>query len=131
MRSRGADTGVMFATRCWCDLPADGPGSSLQAPACVSSEEIRASLPRDAVLAEYFSVGDRLVAALVTRESLKIVPVTVVARVQTALRLLRLQLSKFLLGPDYVRTFHQTLLDVTLAHLQELYDELIAPLRQA
>jgi len=112
------------------ELPTDGSGSSLRAPACVSSEEIRASLPRDAVLAEYFSVGDRLVAALVTRESLKIVPVTVVSRVQTALRLLRLQLSKFLLGADYVRTFHQTLLDVTLAHLKELYEELIAPLRK-
>jgi CHAT domain-containing protein len=44
------------------------------------------------------------------------------------LQLLRFQLSKFRLGPDYVRTFHAQLLDATNAHLQEFYRQLIAPI---
>ncbi len=127
MQARDRETDFLRALR---ELPAAGPrGSALQGTMCVSLEEIRASLPADTVLVEYFSVGDRLVAALVTRESLKIIPVTLVTRVQAALRLLRLQFSKFRLGAAYVRTFQQTLLDTTLAHLHELYGELIAPLQ--
>jgi CHAT domain-containing protein len=43
------------------------------------------------------------------------------------LRLLQFQLSKFRLNPQYLETFHDSLVQATQAHLKELYDELIAP----
>ena len=45
-----------------------------------------------------------------------------------ALQLLRFQLSKFRLGPEYVKRFHEQLLNATNAHLHELHEQLIAPL---
>ena len=112
------------------ELPtADPEGAGLRAPVSVSLGEIRASLPPDTALLEYFSIADRLVMALVTREDLKVVPLTLVSRVDAAFRMLRLQLSKFRLGPKYVQTFQEPLFQATLGHLQELYGELLAPVR--
>jgi CHAT domain-containing protein len=96
----------------------------------VSLKDIRASLAPGTILIEYFSIGDRLVAAVVSPEGLDIVPVTLLSRVSAALRLLRLQFSKFNLGSDYITAFQEALLRSSLAHLQELYAELLAPLRQ-
>ena len=45
-----------------------------------------------------------------------------------SLQLLRFQLSKFRLGPEYIRTFNQQLLDATNAHLAEFYRQLIEPI---
>lgn len=112
------------------EIPESAPGTaSLQAPQCVSLKDIRGSLSAGTVLIEYFSIGDRLVAAVITPDGLEIVPVTLQSRVNTALRLLRLQFSKFALGRDYLTTFQDALLQSSLAHLQELYAELFAPLR--
>ena len=112
------------------EIPEAKPkASSLQAAPCVSLERIRVSLPSETVVIEYFSVADRLIAAVLTQKGLEIVPVTMLSRVSTALRLLRLQLSKFTLGHDYITTFQDALLKSSLTHLQELYAELIAPLR--
>jgi len=95
----------------------------------VPLEVIRACLPPSGVLLEYFAIKDKFVAAVLTRRELQIVPVTLVSRVANLVRMLRFQLSKFRLGPDYVRSFERTLLDATRLHLEELYQELIAPLR--
>jgi CHAT domain-containing protein/tetratricopeptide (TPR) repeat protein len=95
-----------------------------------SLESIRESLPPDAALIEYFVVKEQFVAAVLTRESLRIVPVTPVSRAANLVRLLRFQLSKFALGSDYVRAFQDTLLRASRAHLHELYRELIEPLRR-
>jgi CHAT domain-containing protein len=65
----------------------------------------------------------------VTRDAIEILPVTVVSRVLQLLRLLRFQLSKFRLGPDYAEQFSQPLLQATENHLESLYAELVAPLR--
>jgi CHAT domain-containing protein/tetratricopeptide (TPR) repeat protein len=102
---------------------------AFQASARISIDEIRASLPPDTDLLEYFATGDRLVAAVVTREALDIVPVTLVSRVVQELKLLRLQLSKFRLGPAYLESFREAILEATKAHLRKLYEELLAPLR--
>jgi len=112
------------------EIPQNGPETTgLQAPSCVSLKEIQSSLAPDQVLVEYFSIGDRLVAAVVSPDGLEIVPVTLLSRVSSALRLLRLQFSKFTLGREYLTTFQDALLQSSLAHLQELYAELFAPLR--
>ena len=105
----------------------DATQAGLQMPSHVPLEQIRANLPADTLLLEYFRVRDRIVACVLGRETLQIVPVTLESRVASRLRLLQFQLSKFRLNPQYVQTFHESLLQVSQAHLKELYDELIAP----
>src|SRR5207249_4943939 len=91
--------------------------------------KLQAHLPQDTTLVEYFSAGDRLVAAVITHEEIRIQPVTVLSRAAHFLQLLRFQLSKFRMGSEYVHRFQEPLLRATLSHLESLYVELIAPLR--
>ncbi len=88
------------------ELPAhERENATLEAPADFSLTKLQAQLPPDATLVEYFSAGDRVVAAVVTRTQIQILPVTVLSRVAHFLQLLRFQLSKFRMGSDYVRRF--------------------------
>ena len=100
--------------------------SSSSMPAAL--EEIRASLPVDSTLVEYFQVNDQLLAAIVTRTALNIVPVASVAQITPELEHLEFQLSKFRLGEDYLRTFRGSLLTATQHHLKVLHNALIAPI---
>jgi CHAT domain-containing protein len=74
-------------------------------------------------------VKDRFIAAVITRDNLEIVPLTPVSRVMNLVRMLHFQISKFRLGAEYVRTFEKSLLAAAQAHLGELYQEVLAPLR--
>jgi CHAT domain-containing protein len=113
------------------ELPArERENTTLEAPSDLSVENLQSALPHDATLVEYFSAGDRLIAAVITREEIRILPVTVLPRVTHILQLLRFQLSKFRMGSEYVRKFEDALLRATESHLESLYVELIAPLRQ-
>jgi CHAT domain-containing protein len=98
-------------------------------PAISSLESIRACLPQKAALVEYFSLKDQFIAAVVTREGLKIVPLTPVSRVVNLLRMLHFQISKFKLGTEYTRTFEKSMMSVVQAHLHQLYEEVLAPIR--
>jgi CHAT domain-containing protein len=112
------------------ELPAhERENATLEASADFSLENLQAALPADAALIEYYSTGDRLVAAVVTRNSIEITPITVFSRVLHFLHLLRFQLSKFRMGATYTQRFQQPLLQATQSHLEALYAELIAPLR--
>lgn len=112
------------------ELPAhERENATLEAPADFSLEKLQSDLPRDATLIEYFSAADRIVAAIVTRKEIQILPVTVLSRVAHFLQLLRFQLSKFRMGSEYVQRFEEPLLRATYSHLESLYNELIAPLR--
>ncbi len=91
-------------------------------------EAIRASLPENAVLLEYYRVRDTFYACVLSRRTLKIVPVASVPELRRALQLLRFQLSKFRLGAEYVSTFQAQLLEATKAHLRHFHASLIAPL---
>jgi CHAT domain-containing protein len=110
------------------ELPASEEGVSRE-PAIRSLETIRASLPPDAALVEYFRLKDQFLAAVVTHEDLKIVPLTPVSRVINLLRMLHFQISKFKLGVEYTQTFEKSMLGVTQAHLRQLYEEVLAPVR--
>ncbi len=101
--------------------------ANLQTAGSIPLETIRASLPANALLVEYYRVGDTFHVCLLGRDTLKIVPAGSVSHLRRVLQLLRFQLSKFRLGPEYVRTFHHQLLAATNAHLQEFYAQLIAP----
>jgi CHAT domain-containing protein len=100
-----------------------------QNPAISSLENVRACLPPQAALVEYFSVKDQFIAAVLTHEALKIVPITPVSRAVNLLRLLHFQISKFKLGAEYTQTFEKSMLDVMQGHLRQLYEEVVAPVR--
>ena len=103
--------------------------SATHGPAIRSLDAIRASLPQHSALIEYFSLKDQFIAAVVTQDDLKIVPLTPVSRVINLLRMLHFQISKFRLGADYARTFEKSMLGVVQSHLRQLYEEIFAPVR--
>jgi CHAT domain-containing protein len=103
--------------------------AGMLAPSFVSLDEIRATLSPHTMLLEFFCVQDRVLACVLDRDDLRIFPVTLQSRVQKLLQLLQFQLSKFRLDPQYVSTFEESLLQSTQAHLKNLYQELIAPVR--
>jgi CHAT domain-containing protein/lipopolysaccharide biosynthesis regulator YciM len=105
----------------------DATQAGLQTPTYVPLAAIRAAIPTDTLLVEYFRVHDRILACVLGPETLEILPVTLETRVASLLRLLQFQLSKFHLNPQYLEAFHESLVRTTQAHLKELYDELIAP----
>ena len=111
------------------ELPAhERENATLEAPADFSLAKIQSALPEDAALVEYYSSGDRLIAVVVTKNSIDITPVTLFSRVMNFLQLLRFQLSKFRMGVSYTDRFEQPLLQATQSHLDSLYNELISPL---
>jgi CHAT domain-containing protein len=111
------------------ELPAhERENATLESPADFSLDTLQAAIPPGAALIEYYATGDRLVAAVVTENSIEITPITVFSRVLHFLHLLRFQLSKFRMGTSYTQRFEQPLLEATQSHLEALYAELIAPL---
>src|SRR5262249_23015461 len=84
--------------------------ASIQGAGSVDLDAIRSALPADAMLLQYDRVRDTFHACLLSADSLKIVPLGSVSELRRGLQLLRFQLSKFRLGPEYVRTFHEHLL---------------------
>lgn len=110
------------------ELPAhERENATLEAPASFSLEGLQACLPADTALIEYSSTGDRLIAAVVMRDGMEILSVSVVSRIRHFLQLLRFQLSKFRIGSEYTQRFLEPLRQATEAHLESLYNELIAP----
>ena len=112
------------------ELPAPQTLGGLgQDPALASLNTIRAALPADAALVEYFTVKDEFIAAVLTRQKLEIVPLTPVSRAVNLLRMFHFQVSKFRLDAGYTQEFAKPLLDAARSHLHELYNEVLAPLR--
>lgn len=112
------------------ELPAqERENATLEAPADFSLQRLQAAIPMDAALIEYYSTGERLVAAVVTREKIEIIPVSVVSRVLHFLHLFRFQISKFRMGVAYAQKFERPLRQAAESHLESLYAELIAPLQ--
>jgi CHAT domain-containing protein len=112
------------------ELPAnERENATLEAPADFSLQRLQSVLPSDTALVEYYSTGDRLLAAVVTRDTIDIIPISVVSRVLHFLHLLRFQLSKFRMGAAYAHRFERPLLQSAQGHLESLYADLVAPLR--
>ncbi len=112
------------------ELRASAPDPTLEDNAApIDLETIRASIPVDAVLLEFYEVRGVVYVCLVSRSQLRIVPLASAAQLRDLLRLLQFQLSKFRLGPAYRRAFQTGMLAATLTHLEKLYTELITPIR--
>ena len=105
----------------------DASQSDLHAPSAASLETIRAALPANTTIVEFFQVNDRIVLCLVDHDRVEMAPVSVASRLSSVVRMLQFQFSKFRLGNEYVQTFKDALLRTTQAHLRELFDELLAP----
>jgi CHAT domain-containing protein len=95
----------------------------------VSLDEIRAILLADTAFLEYYASGEKILAAVVTKSALDIVPVSGMSQLSEALRLLRFQLARVQLNPESGRSISGNVYRAALAHLQELYEELVAPIR--
>ena len=98
-------------------------------PAVATVEEIRAGLEEGTALVEYFFVQDHVLACVLTRDTSDFAALTLQPRVRKLLQLLRFQLSKFRLDPQYVEKFKGAMFESIQAHLHGLYQELVAPLR--
>ncbi len=103
--------------------------SFLQEAATADLASIRANIPDDTLLVEYYLARGILYACVLGPDVLDIVPVTVASRVREMHRLLQFQLSKFQLGPDYIAEFSDAIEEATETQLRQLYDELIGPIR--
>lgn len=95
-----------------------------------SLESVRACIPSDTALIEYFAIRDQLIAAVLTPKNLEIVPLTPTSRAINLLRMLHFQMAKFHLGPEYTQEFREPLLAAAQTHLAELHEEVMAPLRK-
>lgn len=109
---------------------ADRDFSALQnAGGIAEPAEIRSALPDGSLLLEYYQARGELYCSVVGRAGIDLVPLGPARPVLESFRLLRFQLSKFRLAPEYLRTFEAPLREATGAHLAELYRALIAPVR--
>jgi tetratricopeptide (TPR) repeat protein len=103
--------------------------SEFRRPKPVSLREVRVALGPDAALVEFFRVGSRFLGAVITADGYQIIPVANIARVKASMALLQFQLSKLRLGTRYTNLLGPPLLRAAQAHLLELYEQLLAPLR--
>src|SRR5207302_11430774 len=66
---------TLFRSRALRELPMqDRQSAGLEVPPEFSVAELQAAIPAETALVEYYSAGDRLVAAVVTRENVEIKP---------------------------------------------------------
>lgn len=101
--------------------------ADLQTGVSAGVDRIQTALPAETTLLEYYVAHHTVYAAVLTADRLDVVPLGSITEVERRLRLLRFQLAKFQLGPDYVRTFATVLSTATHHHLQDLYEMVIAP----
>jgi CHAT domain-containing protein/tetratricopeptide (TPR) repeat protein len=90
---------------------------------------IQASLAPDTVLVEYFQAGEQILASVVKRTGVEVVPVTTALQVLAPLRMLQLQVSKFRFGASYTGKLETELSLAANQHLETLYQKIVAPLR--
>ena len=109
--------------------PVAAEAAGVKPTATVPLAAVREALGSNTTLVEYFRVHDRILAAVVTANGVEIASITLAPRIAQILRMLQFQFSKFRLGPAYLQEFQGQLLEATRSHLNDLYTELIAPIR--
>jgi CHAT domain-containing protein len=103
--------------------------ATLQSLKCPSVEEVQAMLRPDEVLVEYYTIGDRLQAFIISKNDFHVsCDLATTRTIRTALKGLIFQLSKFHLQPAYVQNHGPQLLLATQHHLRELHKTLIEPI---
>lgn len=111
------------------ELPESSPEARLFRPSeIVPLEKIQAELSPRVSLIEYFPIGEQLLAAIVTRERMQIVPVTLLPRLAELVAKFRAHLSGFRTQSKASIETHQGNLPAMQNILQSLYSELFEPL---
>ncbi|HEX7961022.1 MAG TPA: tetratricopeptide repeat protein, partial [Terriglobales bacterium] len=123
--ARGRETDLIRALQEASVAEADQAG--VHFPTHLPLGKIRSVIKEHELVLEYFQVRDRIFACLLSARDLEIVPITLESRVASLVRLLQFQLSKFRMGTAHVADVQASLLRSTMAHLKELYKELLAP----
>jgi CHAT domain-containing protein len=111
------------------DMPDSDGTAEVYRPGSVTLTEVREALGPDTTLVEFFQVSEQFLAVVVTPDRCEIVPVAAVSGVQSLMALMRFQFEKFRLGTRYLRFFREPLLHAAQAHLHDLYEGLLAPIR--
>jgi CHAT domain-containing protein len=112
------------------ELPASSDeGHSLTSAATITVSGVRAVIPANTVLVEYYQAGPDIIAAVLDRTTLKIVRLTTAQRVAESLRMLQFQFSRFRLSPARKANPQTRSAEPAERHLQALYQELVAPIR--
>jgi CHAT domain-containing protein len=126
-RARACEENLLRVLR---EMPSTAKQARVGHEGRIRTTEIQALLDGTTVLVEYFQVGEQYMAAIVTRTSVEIVSLTTESSLRRRVQMLQFQLAKFrrsLTHPG--RRGATTLLAATNRHLQELYDEIAAPVR--
>lgn len=111
------------------ELPDTAPEARLFRPAeILPLEAIQASVPPRVSFIEYFAVGDELLASVVTRKQMQILPVTMLPRLLNLVSSFRAHMSRLRFPADDGWEINGKELRVTQDHLQSLYSELLEPL---
>ena len=101
--------------------------SSLQDATTVELGEIQRSIPEGTRLIEFYVARGVIHAWLIGRDTLQVETVTISSRARELHRKLQFQLSKYLMGHEYVTEFGDLVDTATHTHLRALFDELLAP----
>jgi CHAT domain-containing protein len=104
--------------------------ATLQSLKIPTVDEVQALLRTDEVLVEYYIIGDRFQAFIISSDNFDVVrDLTTMKAVRSSLKGLTFQLSKFHLQPAYVQIHEPQLLEAAQHHLYELHQQLIQPLQ--
>jgi CHAT domain-containing protein len=110
--------------------PSDAVDAGISNAPAMTLEVIRAALGPDTVLVEYFYARDQLIAAVLSQDVLEVRAISSRSQVDPLIRLLQFQLSKFRLGANYAGVFREPMLRAATAHLRDLYETLLEPVRR-
>lgn len=93
----------------------------------VTLDQIRASLGPQTTLLEYFQVGSRYIAAVVTRDQLRLESLGAIPEVTASIRMLQFQLSRLRTREAEKAGSGHLRLEAVNSRLEELYRLLVAP----
>jgi CHAT domain-containing protein len=111
------------------ELPSGAIGGAIRSTEPRPLADVQRQLAPDTILLEYYRVRERLLACIVARDRLEVIELGSASRTRDLVKRLQFQLSKFRLGAEYVRRFQEPLLHASNHHLEELHQELVAPVR--
>jgi tetratricopeptide (TPR) repeat protein len=109
---------------------ADPEYVSLQKVSVASVESIQQLLPENTTLVEYFSIRNEIIAFVINSRRVDVARhLCPVSRVEHLQECLSFQLECFHSGPDYIKGHEEQLNASVQAHLKDLYQALVAPIR--
>jgi CHAT domain-containing protein/tetratricopeptide (TPR) repeat protein len=113
------------------ELPGSEQDVFTYRPAALTLEQIRNELSPHAAILEYSQIGDRIIVAILSRETIEITELGMASEAGPCIRSLYFQLSKPALTPSDAGKFRRELLAATDGRLAELYRFLIAPIARS